>query len=142
MFWENLFQKLNQTDEANIYLFNFNNKKTRERRETCSKLTTKTLEQRQWRRSGVCVVDFENFHIFFQFFYYWLSTIRNPFKENSFKETPFNLFQPNVSFLYSLKRQKTKGFLAFSGGIEMKYWTKMGLKMFAFQIFNIMEYIK
>ena len=142
MFWENLFQKLNQIDEANIFLTNFNNRKTRERCETCSKLTIKAREQRQWRQSGVCIVDFEEFHIFFQCFFYWLSTIRNSFKENSFKETPVNPFNPNVSFLYLLKCQKTKGFLAFSRGIEMKYWTKMGLKMFAFQIFNIIEYIK
>ena len=33
----------------------------------------------------------------------------------------------SVSHFYTLwKRQKTFGFLAFSGGIEMWHWTKMG----------------
>ena len=35
------------------------NKKTRTRGEICSKLTIKTLERRQWRRSGVFIVNFE-----------------------------------------------------------------------------------
>ena len=34
-----------------------------------------------------------------------------------------NLFQANVPFLYSLK---TRGFLTFSGGIEMEDRLKMG----------------
>ena len=31
-------------------------------------------------------------------------------------------------FYIPWKRQKTKGFLTFSGGIEMKHWTKMDLE--------------
>ena len=42
---------------AAIYLLKVNNKNTIKRREMCSKLTTKTTEQRQWRRSGVFVVN-------------------------------------------------------------------------------------
>ena len=35
-------------------------------------------------------------------------------------------FSP-VSHFYALrKRQKTKGFLTFSGGIEVRHWNKMG----------------
>ena len=35
-------------------------------------------------------------------------------------------FSPVSHFYTSWKRQKTKGFLTFSGGIEMWHWTKMG----------------
>ena len=38
-----------------IYLFKVNNRSTRTRYEICSKLTIKTPERRQWRRSGVFV---------------------------------------------------------------------------------------
>ena len=34
------------------YMFKINNKNTRTRHEICSKLTIKTTERRQWRRSG------------------------------------------------------------------------------------------
>ena len=37
-----------------------NDRNTRSRYEICSKLTIKTPEQRQWRRSGVFVVNFEH----------------------------------------------------------------------------------
>ena len=42
-----------------IYLFKVNNRDTRTRYEICSKLTIKTPERRQWRRSGVFIVNFE-----------------------------------------------------------------------------------
>ena len=35
-------------------------------------------------------------------------------------------FSPIFHVCIPLKRQKTKGFLKFSGGIEMKHWAKMG----------------
>ena len=38
----------------------FNNENTRIRREICSKLTEKTPEQLQWRRSGVLIVNVEH----------------------------------------------------------------------------------
>ena len=45
---------------AGIYLLKVNNRDTRARCEICSKLTIKTLEQPQWRRSGVFFVNFEH----------------------------------------------------------------------------------
>ena len=47
---------------AGNYMFKVNNRNTRTRCEICSKLTTKTPERRQWRHSGVFIVNFE--HIF------------------------------------------------------------------------------
>ena len=35
-------------------------------------------------------------------------------------------FSPVSQSYTPWKRQKTKGFLTFSGGIEMWHWTKMG----------------
>ena len=45
---------------AGIYLLKVNNGNTRTRCEICSKLTIKTPERRQWRRSGVFIVNFEH----------------------------------------------------------------------------------
>ena len=42
------------------YMPKFNNKNTRTRCEICSKLTIKTPERSQWRRSGVFIVNFEH----------------------------------------------------------------------------------
>ena len=44
---------------AGIYLLKVNNRNTRTRCEICSKLT-KTPERRQWRRSGIFIVNFEH----------------------------------------------------------------------------------
>ena len=44
----------------NIYLFKVNNRSTRKRCEICSKLTIETPERRQWRLSGIFIVNFEN----------------------------------------------------------------------------------
>ena len=44
---------------AGIYLFKVNNGNTRTMFEICSKLTIKTPERRQLRRSGVFIVNFE-----------------------------------------------------------------------------------
>ena len=41
-------------------MFKVNNKNTRTRCEICSKLTIKTPERCQWRRSGVFIVNFEH----------------------------------------------------------------------------------
>ena len=46
-------------DPAGNYMFKLNNRNTRTRCEICSKLTIKTPESRQWRRSGVFIVNFE-----------------------------------------------------------------------------------
>ena len=45
---------------AGIYLVKVNNRNTRARCEICSKLTIKTPERCQWRRSGVFIVNFEH----------------------------------------------------------------------------------
>ena len=45
---------------AGIYLFKVNNRNTRTRCEIYSKLTINTPERRQWRRSGVFIVNFEH----------------------------------------------------------------------------------
>ena len=45
---------------AGIYLLKVNNRNFRTRCKICSKLTIKTPERRQWRRSGVFVVNFEH----------------------------------------------------------------------------------
>ena len=37
-----------------------------------------------------------------------------------------NIFRPMFHFYTPWKRQETKGFLTFSGGVEMKHWPKMG----------------
>ena len=41
-------------------MFKVNNRNTRTSCEICSKLTIKTQERRQWRRSGVFIVNFEH----------------------------------------------------------------------------------
>ena len=45
---------------AGIYLLKVNNRNTRTRCEICSKLTMKTLQRRQWRRSSVFIVSFKH----------------------------------------------------------------------------------
>ena len=44
----------------NMYLFKVTNTNTKKRCEICSKLTIKTLERSQWRRSGVFIINFEH----------------------------------------------------------------------------------
>ena len=46
------------------FKFKVNRRNTRKRCETCSKLTIKKSEQRQWRYSGVFFVNFEHFSYF------------------------------------------------------------------------------
>ena len=41
-------------------MFKVNTKSTKTSCEICSKLTVKTPERRQWRRSGVFIVNFEH----------------------------------------------------------------------------------
>ena len=49
-----------KSDPAGNYMFKVNNRNTRTRCETCSKLTVKIPERRQWRRSGIFVVKFKH----------------------------------------------------------------------------------
>ena len=44
---------------ASLYLLKVSNRNIRTRCEICSKLTIKTPEKRQWRRSGDFIVNFE-----------------------------------------------------------------------------------
>ena len=45
---------------ANIYLLKVNKRNGRTRCGICSKLTIKIPERRQWRRSGIFIVNFEH----------------------------------------------------------------------------------
>ena len=45
---------------AGNYMLKVNNTNTRAKCEICSKLTIKTPERRQWRRSGVFIRNFEH----------------------------------------------------------------------------------
>ena len=54
------YQNLLTTYPVNIYLLKVNNRNTRESYWTCSKLTTKKPERRQWCRSCYFIVNFEH----------------------------------------------------------------------------------
>ena len=58
---------------AGIYLFKVNNGNTRAMCEICLKLTTKKSKWRQWRRSGVFIVNFEQIVVWLCF-HCWLWT--------------------------------------------------------------------
>ena len=45
---------------AGTYMFKVNNRNTKTRCKICLKLTIKTPEWRQWRRSGVFIVNFKH----------------------------------------------------------------------------------
>ena len=45
---------------AGSYMFKVNNRNTRTRYEICSKLTIKIPARRQWRHSGIFIVNFEH----------------------------------------------------------------------------------
>ena len=57
--------KLTIMTPANIYLFKVNNRNPRKRYQICSELTTKTPEQGQRHRSGVCIVSFVHYSTVF-----------------------------------------------------------------------------
>ena len=60
---------------AGIYLFKINNRNTRTICEIYSMLTIKTPKRRQWRRSGLFIVNSLNrFHIFFLCSHCWFWT--------------------------------------------------------------------
>ena len=59
---------------ANIYLLKVRNWNIRKRCEICSKLTIKAPERRQWRHSGVLIVNFEHISHFFLVFLLLLLT--------------------------------------------------------------------
>ena len=51
-------------------MFKVNNRYTRTRYDICSKLTIKTTERHQWRRSGVIIVNIEHISYFVLVFLY------------------------------------------------------------------------
>ena len=53
-------QNISLNTPAGIYLLKVNNRNSRTRCEICSKLTIKIPERRQWRRSGIFLVNFEH----------------------------------------------------------------------------------
>ena len=55
-----LFKDTKINFPGNNYLFKVNNRNTRKSCKTCSKLTIKTLERRQWLRSYVLIVNLEH----------------------------------------------------------------------------------
>ena len=62
-----MFEKILKRPNNNLML-KVNNKNIRTRCKICSKLTIKTPEQRQWRRSVVFIVNFEHIsHLFVVF---------------------------------------------------------------------------
>ena len=63
---------------ASMYLFKVSNTHTRKMCEICSELTIKTPEWRQWRRSSVFIVNFEQIsHVVMVFpLLYWTSKCR------------------------------------------------------------------
>ena len=62
-----IFRKI-VTSQLTFYLLKVNNRNARKKREICSKLTIKTPERCQWRRSGVFIVNFEHIsHLFLVF---------------------------------------------------------------------------
>ena len=63
---------------AGIYLLKVNNRNTRTRCEICSNLTIKTPEWRQWRGSGVFIVDFEHISQLVLVFLLWTLNILLP----------------------------------------------------------------
>ena len=63
-----IYSLLFENNLANIYLFKFNSTNTKRRCEICSKLPIKTREPRQWRRSRVFIVKFEDISYLFLVF--------------------------------------------------------------------------
>ena len=55
---------------------------------------------------------------------YWVSRLKHRFSIEQL--LPFTHFSPVSHFYTPWKRRKTKGFMTFSGGIEMWHWTKIG----------------
>ena len=60
--------------QANIYLLKVNSRNALKKCKICSKLTIRTQERRQWRRSGLFIVIFEHIsHLFLMFLLITLS---------------------------------------------------------------------
>ena len=89
---------------ANIYLFKVNIRNTRERCETCSKLTIKPLKLRQWCRSDVFIVNFE--HI-------------------SYLSLVFLLLPLNIYYMLARTHFKLTILIRVRGFIEIRMWNAL-----------------
>ena len=79
---------------ANIYIFKVSNRNFSKRSEICPKLTIKTPERSQWRRSLFFIVNFKHILHLFCCFYCWLWTGKcflGWFIESFFKKRYLNL---------------------------------------------------
>ena len=81
-------RKMLQLFKTKSTLFKVNNRNTTTRYKICSKLTIKTAEWHQWRRSGVFTVEFEQCHLE-NIFAYFRSTHPNLFWKIAVLETEF-----------------------------------------------------
>ena len=77
---------------ADIYLFKVNKRNTRQRCEICWKLIIKTPERRQWRRSGIFIVNFEHILHLFYIAHFELVNVTWAALSKSFFCTPVNNF--------------------------------------------------
>ena len=81
-------RKMLQMFKTKSTLFKVNNRNTTTRYKICSKLTIKTAEWHQWRRSGVFTVEFEQCHLE-NIFAYFRSSHQNLFWKIAVLETEF-----------------------------------------------------
>ena len=90
-----------KNNPANTYLFKFNNRNTKMRCEICSKLTIKKSERRQWSRSGVFIVNFEDIlHLILHYYcYYFQSQQLNVCQQREL--LPSNFKTLSLFFLYN-----------------------------------------
>ena len=80
-----------------------NKGKSRKWCETCLKLTVNTPERRYCSRSGVFIVNFDMFHIFFCCFYCWLwASRRSKFLRAIKKKTKLKVVE-NVKYVQKLQ---------------------------------------
>ena len=97
------------------HLFKVNNRNTRKRCEISSKLTIKTPERRQWRRSDVFIVNSEHISYLFRVF------LLLNFSWNISSHLPH--FMPLVSFSTPSKHQKPEVFWCFHEVSDMSlFW--------------------
>ena len=57
---------------------------------------------------------------------HWFYGVFTGYKMGALAENELTHFSPMFHFCIPWKRQKTEGFLTFSGGIEMEHWAKTG----------------
>ena len=80
-------------------MFKVNNRNTRTSCEICSKLTIKIPEQRQWRRSGIFIVNFEHISQLALVFLLLTLSRQMPAGYNLFFTEPFR----SSKFVYSIE---------------------------------------